>query len=155
DAPVGAIRERSPDGEILAAWLGNRVATQGGAALLVDYGYADESAGDTVQALKAHRRHDPLADPGEADVTAHVDFAALARAAGNTGARIFGPIAQGMFLHRLGVATRAAKLMDSSPAQATTVAAALRRLTDPDAMGALFKVMAIANSALPPLAGFA
>ena len=155
EASPGAIREHSAEAAALAAWLGGRVARQGGAALIVDYGYTQGSGGDTVQALKAHRRHDLLRDPGEADVTAHVDFAALAQEAAKAGARILGPVEQGMFLHRLGIAARAAKLMEASPAQASTIAVGLRRLTDPDAMGTLFKALAIADPAVPMLAGFA
>jgi len=155
DAPAGAVRERSPDAVALSSWLGARVARRGGAALIVDYGYVQGSRGDTMQALKSHRRHDVLRDPGEADVTAHVDFAALAQAAAAAGAKIHGPVEQGAFLHALGIGTRAAKLMEASPAQAAAIAAGLRRLTDPDAMGALFKVLAIADPALPIPAGFA
>jgi NADH dehydrogenase [ubiquinone] 1 alpha subcomplex assembly factor 7 len=154
DAPVGAIREIGGEALALAIDLGRRVARQGGAALLIDYGPAKGGFGDTVQALRAHRRHDALSDPGEADVTAHVDFAALADAATQTCARIHGPAEQGRFLRALGIDARAAMLMNASPVHAVTIAAALRRLTDPDAMGSLFKVMAIAQPALA-LEGFA
>jgi NADH dehydrogenase [ubiquinone] 1 alpha subcomplex assembly factor 7 len=153
-AAAGTVREVASAAIDLAAWLGRRVATQGGAALLIDYGYT-EGAGDTVQALRGHRRHDVLRDPGEADVTAHVDFAALAAAAARAGARIDGPIAQGEFLRRLGIEARAERLIAAaSSGAAGTVAAGLRRLIDPDAMGRLFKVMAIVDPALPPYPGF-
>jgi NADH dehydrogenase [ubiquinone] 1 alpha subcomplex assembly factor 7 len=155
DAPVGAIREIGEETLALAIDLGRRVTRQGGTALLIDYGPANGGFGDTLQALRAHRRAEVLRDPGMADVTAHVDFTALAAAAAQTGARIHGPVEQGRFLRALGIETRAARLMAASPAQAATVAAGLRRLTDPQAMGSLFKVMAIADPALPPLAGFA
>jgi NADH dehydrogenase [ubiquinone] 1 alpha subcomplex assembly factor 7 len=153
-AMPGTVREVSPAAIDLAARLGRRIAMQGGAALLIDYGYG-EGTGDTVQALRGHRRHDVLRDPGEADITAHVDFAAIAAAAASAGARIDGPTAQGDFLRRLGIEARAERLLASaSPEEAATVAAGLRRLIDPDAMGRLFKVMAIADPALPPFPGF-
>ncbi|HEY5210383.1 MAG TPA: SAM-dependent methyltransferase [Stellaceae bacterium] len=154
--PLGAIRETSPAAYALAAWLGSRVAHQGGAALLIDYGYLASGTGETLQALRAHQRADVLSEPGEADLTAHVDFAALATAAATAGAQIAGPVAQGAFLQRLGIEVRAARLIAAAAeSQAVAIAAAYRRLVDPDAMGALFKVMAIADPALPPLAGFA
>jgi len=153
DAPLGAIREICPAARDLAAWLAARLARDGGAALFIDYGYAG-GFGDTLQSLRAHRRHDVLEAPGEADITAHVDFAAFAGAA--RGLRIFGPVEQGAFLHRLGIAERAERLaQDASPDQARAVAAAYRRLTDPAAMGSLFKVLALAHPWSPPLAGFA
>jgi NADH dehydrogenase [ubiquinone] 1 alpha subcomplex assembly factor 7 len=154
-AAAGAVREVSAAALALAEWLGRRVARQGGAALLIDYGYTASACGDTLQALKAHRRHDVLCDPGEADLTAHVDFAAIAAAASAAGARLHGPLEQGMFLRALGIEARAARLMEASPQQAVTVAAGLRRLTDREAMGGQFKVLAIADPRLPPLAGFA
>jgi NADH dehydrogenase [ubiquinone] 1 alpha subcomplex assembly factor 7 len=155
DARVGAIREINGEALALAIDLANRVIQQGGVALLIDYGHVRLSDGDTLQAVRAHRRHDPLDDPGEADITAHVDFAAMAQAAGAAGARIHGPVEQGVFLRALGIEARAAMLMKSVPAQAGAIAAALRRLVDPAAMGSLFKAMAIADPALPPPAGFA
>ncbi len=140
----------------MANWLGRRVAERRGAALVVDYGYTREAHGDTLQALKNHRRADVLCDPGEADVTAHVDFAALAQRRGSKQAREFtGQSSKDLFLRALGIEVRAECLMAASPAKAATVAAGLRRLTDPQAMGSLFKVMAIADPALPMLAGFA
>ncbi len=152
---LGAIREISPEALAYATWLGRRLGQQGGAALLIDYGYRDSACGDTLQALKAHHRRDVLHEPGEADITAHVDFAALAQAASGAGARVYGPVEQGFFLRALGIEKRATRLMEASPAHAAMVAAGLRRLTDPDAMGSLFKAMAIADPALRSLAGFA
>jgi len=153
EAPLGAIREICPAARELAAWLAARLQRDGGAALFVDYGYVAGGFGDTLQSLRAHRRHDVLDDPGEADITGHVDFTAFARAA--TGANIFGPVEQGAFLHRLGIAERAERLMRSaSREQARQIASARRRLVDPGAMGSLFKVMALANPALPTPAGF-
>ncbi len=147
-APQGSVREVSPAALAHADWLGRRVAQQDGAALLIDYGYSTSACGDTLQAVRAHRRHHILRDPGEADLTAHVDFAAIADAASAAGAHIHGPLEQGAFLAALGIDVRAERLMAASPSHATTVAAGLRRLTDPDAMGSLFKALAIAHPRL-------
>jgi NADH dehydrogenase [ubiquinone] 1 alpha subcomplex assembly factor 7 len=156
EAPVGGVREISPRATRLAEWLGHRVSVQGGVALLIDYGYISPASGDTLQALRAHRRHDFQSDPGEADLTAHVDFAAVAQAASAASARVYGPVAQGQFLQRLGIETRAAGLKAAASDQAAaTIASGYRRLVDPHAMGELFKVLAIADPALPSLAGFA
>ena len=154
-APTGAIVERAPAREALAVTLAARVAVEGGAALIVDYGHARPGTGDTLQALSRHRRHDVLDDPGEADLTAHVDFSALAAAARRAGAAVLGPVAQGAFLEALGIEARAAALRrTASASQARTIDAALRRLTGAHAMGALFKALAIAHPALGALPGF-
>jgi NADH dehydrogenase [ubiquinone] 1 alpha subcomplex assembly factor 7 len=147
-APEGSVREVSPAALAYADWLGRRVVEQEGAALLIDYGYNTHACGDTLQAVRAHRRHPVLSDPGEADLTAHVDFAAIADAASNAGARIHGPLEQGAFLRALGIDMRAERLMAAAPSHAATVAAGLRRLTAPDAMGSLFKALAIAHPRL-------
>jgi NADH dehydrogenase [ubiquinone] 1 alpha subcomplex assembly factor 7 len=147
-AAEGSVREVSPAALAYADWLGRRVAQQDGAALLIDYGYSTSACGDTLQAVRAHRRHHILCDPGEADLTAHVDFAAIAAAASTAGARIHGPLEQGTFLRALGIDLRAERLMAASPSHAATVAANLRRLTAPDAMGSLFKALAIAHPRL-------
>jgi NADH dehydrogenase [ubiquinone] 1 alpha subcomplex assembly factor 7 len=155
DAPLGAVRETCPEALALADWLGRRVARQGGAALLIDYGYASGGFGDSLQALQAHRRADVLTDPGDADLTAHVDFAAIAARAEAAGARTRGPVEQGRFLRTLGIDARAVCLMaNASERDSLTIAAGHRRLVDPEAMGSLFKVVAIADPALPPPAGF-
>src|SRR3546814_3932933 len=77
---------------------------------MIDYAYADQRGGDSLQALRAHRRHDPLADPGQADITAHVDFTALRQAAEATGTVAYGPVDQGRFLLGLGLEARAERL---------------------------------------------
>ena len=154
-APAGAIAERAPVREALAGALAERVAVDGGAALIVDYGYEQAGPGDTLQAMRRHRRHDVLADPGTADLTAHVDFSALAAAARQAGAIVFGPVSQGRFLKALGVDARASRLrQNASAGQATEIDAALRRLTGAHAMGELFKALAIAHPALDALPGF-
>ena len=108
-APVGAVFEWRPDTEIMK--IASRVRDQGGAALIIDYGHLRSDAGDTFQAIARHSFADPLKNPGQADVTAHVDFQALTRAAEDVGARVHGPVAQGEFLTRLGIETRAVTLM--------------------------------------------
>ena len=115
-APAGAIVERAPAREALAAALAARVAADGGAALIVDYGHARPGTGDTLQALSRHRRHGVLDDPGDADLTAHVDFSALAAAARRAGAGVFGPLPQGAFLEALGIEERAAALRRNASA---------------------------------------
>jgi NADH dehydrogenase [ubiquinone] 1 alpha subcomplex assembly factor 7 len=155
-ARLGAIREVASAALALAAWLGARIAREGGVGLIVDYGYYPSACGDTLQALRAHRPHGVLDDPGEADLTAHVDFRAVADAARTGGARAWGPVPQRDFLHALGIAERAPRLLAAAnPAQAADIAGAYRRLVDPFAMGSLFKVLAVTHPAFPALAGFA
>ena len=156
DAPLGAVLEICPAGLAIAARLGARLATSGGAALLIDYG-PDGGFGDTLQALHRHAYDDPLAHPGEADLTAHVDFAALARAAELTGARAYGPITQGDLLSRLGLDFRAEKLKaNADAANRAAIDAARTRLTGTGEgqMGALFKALALVHPALDAPAGF-
>jgi SAM-dependent MidA family methyltransferase len=152
-APVGAILERRYDRPI--ALLAGRIALQGGAALIVDYGHAATSFGDTMQAVRGHKFVDPLADPGEADLTAQVDFADVARWAQRQGAQTQGPVTQGDFLRRLGIEGRAARLKAGAAGkQAADIDATLARLIAPDQMGELFKVMAFAAPGVPRLPGF-
>ena len=154
-APAGAIVERAPARDALAATLAARIAAHGGAALVIDYGHARPGIGDTLQAVKRHRRHGVLDDPGSADLTAHVDFSALAAAARGKGAEAFGPVPQGAFLRALGIDARSARLQQNASAeQAAAIDAARRRLTGADEMGTLFKVLAIAHPALVALPGF-
>ena len=153
DAPVGAIYEWRDDRIVLE--LAQRLVHSGGIALIIDYGHAESAPGETLQAVRGHRFADPLAEPGVADLTAHVDFAALARAAKRVGARTHGPVTQGAFLRRLGIEQRAQRLKaDATPQQAADIDAAIARLTDRDAMGDLFKVLATADPKLQTLPGF-
>jgi NADH dehydrogenase [ubiquinone] 1 alpha subcomplex assembly factor 7 len=155
EAPVGSLVEVSPASLSLAAELGRRVSHHGGAALVVDYGRTRHEAGATLQAVRKHAPHGVLESPGAADLTAHVDFAALAEAAGETGATIHGPVTQGRFLETLGIEARAQALIaGASQEQAQDVRAAQKRLTDRTEMGDLFKAMAIAVPALDTPAGF-
>ncbi len=152
-APDGAVVEVGAAGEAIAAALGARIARDGGAALLIDYG-AWTGTGDTLQALRGHAHADPLAAPGESDLTAHVGFGALAAAA--RPARAVGPVPQGLFLERLGITQRAEALARGrDAATAAQVAAAHRRLTHPDEMGNLFKVLALVPEAGASPPGFA
>ncbi|MFZ5732751.1 MAG: class I SAM-dependent methyltransferase [Pseudomonadota bacterium] len=153
-APEGAVFEWRPDTEIMK--LARRLRSQGGVALIIDYGHVRSDAGDTFQAIARHSFTDPLKAPGTADVTAHVDFQALGRAAEDMGMRLHGPIEQGAFLKRLGIETRAVSLMGkSSPDVAATIASALKRLTEGGrgGMGSLFKVLAISHPSIKTLAG--
>jgi NADH dehydrogenase [ubiquinone] 1 alpha subcomplex assembly factor 7 len=157
-APPGAVLEVPEASLSLVRALAERLARQGGAALVIDYGFEGPAFGDTLQAVRRHAYADPLADPGEADLTVHVDFAALARAAKAAGAAVHGPVPQGDFLRGLGIETRAAALKARATArQAADLDAAVARLTGsgPEAMGSLFKALALADPRLPPLPGFA
>lgn len=155
DAAPGAIAERSPASEAVAAALARRLATDGGAALIIDYGYTQSAPGDTLQALKGHTFHPPLDAPGTVDLTAHVDFARLAEAAKKAGSTAFEPVPQGRFLSSLGAEMRAKSLiLKAQPEQAVQISSGLHRLIHPAEMGTLFKVLALAHPALPPLPGF-
>ena len=155
-APEGSVIEVCPVAIGLARAIGERVAGRGGAALIVDYGHAESAFGETLQAVKGHAYHPVLSDPGAADLTAHVDFAALARAAVGAGARTFGPVDQGEFLERLGLGARAGGLLaKATPEQAAEIRAARRRLADREHMGALFKALAITGAGMAPPPGFA
>ena len=153
-APIGAMFEWRPDAEIMK--IATRVRDQDGAALIIDYGHLRSDAGDTFQAIARHSFADPLKNPGQADVTAHVDFQALARAAEDLGARVHGPVPQGEFLKRLGIETRAVTLMaKTTPEVSEDISGALKRLIDGGrgGMGSMFKVLAISEPNLTSLAG--
>jgi SAM-dependent MidA family methyltransferase len=153
-APVGAVFEWRPDTEMMK--IATRVRDQDGAALIIDYGHLRSDAGDTFQAIARHSFADPLKNPGQADVTAHVDFQALARAAEDVGARVHGPVTQGEFLKRLGIETRAVTLMGkTTPEVSADISAALKRLTDSGrgGMGSMFKVLAVTEPNLIAVAG--
>ena len=150
DVPDGGIVEVCAPAQAIMAQVAQRIAGQGGAALIVDYGDR-QSRGDTFQALRGHAYADPLAAPGQADLTAHVDFGALAVAA--QGCTCSAPTPQGVFLERLGITQRAQMLARGlSGAALDAHVAAHRRLTHPDEMGTLFKVLALAapGASLPP-----
>ncbi|MEJ6397659.1 class I SAM-dependent methyltransferase [Yoonia sp. 208BN28-4] len=161
-APLGLLSHRledTGDGDMveicpaLPAIIGDittRITAHGGAAFIIDYGDW-QSKGDTFQALQANAPVDPLATPGAADLTAHVDFAAIAQAAGQTATPM---VPQGVFLERLGITPRAQQLAQTLTGDALDAhVAAHRRLTHPDEMGHLFKVIGIAPTADTPLPG--
>ena len=149
-APAGAIAEISPTTLSLTTDIGMRLEADGLAALIVDYGYVGPTTGETWQAVRQHRYADPLATPGTADLTAHVDFGSLSLAARQAGAVVHGPLTQGEWLRRLGIEARADRLAaTATPTQATSIAAALRRLTEPEQMGTLFKALAPPGLAPP------
>ncbi len=153
-APNGVIFELNPAGCAIAGDIAGRIARHGGAALIVDYGHAASAAGDTLQAVRNHAYAPVLDDPGEADLTCHVDFEALARAAGV--ATIHGPVSQRDFLIALGIEVRAAKLRDSAKTKKARdeIDSGVARLIDPRDMGNLFKVMAMNGPGQPTLPGF-
>ena len=151
----GDIIELAPAAYAIAATLADRIARSGMALLAIDYGYATTSTGDSFQAVRAHAPVDPLARPGEADLTALVNFEALARAARRAGAAVQGPIEQGSFLLALGLAERAGRLgSDKDRHQREAITADVHRLVSAEEMGTLFKVLAITRPGLTT-AGFA
>ena len=153
---AGALVETCPEGLALAETIADRVCRDGGVALIVDYGHIQSAPGETLQAVKSHRYHPVLSDPGDADLTAHVDFAALKQVAEARGAAVLGPVPQGRFLRDLGIEQRAEALRRGATAdQARDIRSGLTRLTDPRAMGQLFKAMAINHPGLTTLEGFA
>lgn len=154
-AAEGMIAELAPAALALAQDLGARLSRDGGAALFIDYGYFPSGLGDTLQAVRRHHAHRVLDQPGEADLTAHVDFARFAAAARAAGATSFGPVTQASFLERLGLALRRdALLTQATPDQAQAIGAACERLTGPAAMGHLFKVLALTQPGLSVPEGF-
>lgn len=159
-APDGAVLEVGLVAQGIAKALAARLVREGGAALVIDYGYARPAFAETLQALRRHGFTDPLAAPGEADLSAQVDFGGLRRAAESAGATVHGPVPQGAFLRALGIAERAAALgARATPEQAASLAAALERLTgagtpERRGMGEIFKALCIAAPALPVPPGF-
>jgi NADH dehydrogenase [ubiquinone] 1 alpha subcomplex assembly factor 7 len=147
DAPI---LEISSAQEAFGESLGARVARSGGAALLIDYGRAEPEFGDTLQALLRHTRIDPLAAPGQSDLTMHADFPLVANAARSVGALASPILPQGAFLGRLGIQTRADTLTALRPDRAQVIERQLKRLVAPDEMGELFKVLCLHQEGLEP-----
>jgi SAM-dependent MidA family methyltransferase len=151
DAPDGSIMETSPMREAMMAEIGLRIADKSGAALIIDYGHAATATGDSLQAVRAHAFADPLAAPGEADITAHVDFAALARSAAGAGAAVHGLIEQGEFLLQCGLLERAGRLgAAADEAERNALREAVQRLAGRQQMGSLFKVLAVTQPGIAP-----
>ena len=155
NAPDASIFEWRADN--VAMELGKRLTRDGGAALVIDYGHAQSAIGDTFQAVGRHAYADPLSAPGSIDLTAHVDFQALAKAVEAMGASGYGPVTQSQLLRRLGIMTRATSLKSKAAAGvAADIDAALKRLISEGAagMGVLFKAAAFAHPALGVPPGF-
>jgi NADH dehydrogenase [ubiquinone] 1 alpha subcomplex assembly factor 7 len=154
DSPLGSIVERNPIGEEIVADLAARLSRQGGALLLIDYGYEGPAAGDTLQAMSQHSYSDPLEAPGTRDLTAHVDFAMLAAVGREHGLRTQPCVGQGLFLSALGIDARATALGRAHPHRADDIGVARDRLVKADQMGTLFKVVALRHADWPTSAGF-
>lgn len=155
DAQPGSILEQSATVVQLSKDLGALCVERPAVVLLIDYGYTASSIGETLQAVKEHKFHAVLEYPGEADITAHVDFATVAQAARSMGARIHGPVEQGLWLQRLGVKIRQAQLSeDKSAVEATAIDTSIDRLIAPEHMGTLFKAIAFSPTHVQSLAGF-
>ncbi|WP_033925520.1 class I SAM-dependent methyltransferase [Sphingomonas sp. 35-24ZXX] len=154
DSPPGTILESCPAAAGMAYEIAARLKAQGGAALFIDYGYCAPQTGSTLQAVRAHQKVDPFAEPGLADLTALVDFSQLKQIALAGDVDCLGPVGQGDWLMALGIAQRAAMLAKSQPSRADDMMAALDRLVSPDQMGALFKALAYRGPGWPAGAGF-
>jgi SAM-dependent MidA family methyltransferase len=153
DAPEGAIFEKRLGVTPLLAALAARATKAPVAALFVDYGHERSGFGDTLQAVHRHNYADPLATPGETDLTAHVDFGEMKRLAKALGLDTYGPMPQGEFLLKLGLEARRDRLLrEARPDQREEIASGAARLASPTAMGVLFKVLALTSSGLasPP-----
>jgi len=150
----GEILETSPARDAAVAAIAARLVRNGGVALMIDYGHPESAPGDTLQAVRGHGFAPVLANPGEQDLTAHVDFEAVARVAADAGASVTPVLPQGDWLKRLGINARAAALSSGNPARSEDVRAALHRLTATSEMGELFKVIAIHSPQWPAPAGF-
>ena len=150
----GDVIETAPAAAAILRDLAARIVAQGGALLAIDYGYEGPAAGDTLQAIHRHRFADPFEAAGEQDLTAHVDFAALAEAARAEGATVHSIVTQGALLGTLGIAARAGALARAAPDRRAEIEAAWRRLCAPDAMGTLFKALAITAPGWPIPSGF-
>ena len=150
----GDIVETSPARDEAAAAIASHLASHGGVALIVDYGHEKSAPGETLQAMRGHQFTPVLADPGDQDLTSHVDFEAVAKAATEAGAHVTPLVQQGAWLERLGIAARAAALARAHPDRADAIARDQHRLCDPEQMGALFKVLALHGRDWPVPAGF-
>ena len=155
DAPIGGFIENAPAATAIVQQISEVIARQGGAALIVDYGYdANAGFGETLQAVSAHNYASVLEAPGDADLSAHVDFAALANTARAAGAEPFGPVTQGDLLEALGIVQRAATLARGKLGTDSDIDRQLERLVQPDQMGTLFKALAIMPKGARAPAGF-
>ena len=154
DAAEGTILETCPGAAATVFEVAGRLAAQGGAALFIDYGHAQTQTGSTLQAVRSHCKVDPFANPGEADLTALVDFAILSQVALSRGARWLGTVGQGAWLQALGIDARTESLCRITPDHAEAIRSARARLVEAEQMGTLFKVMGLAAPNWPDGAGF-
>jgi len=150
----GEVTELSPAREQAVRTIAKQLVAHGGCALVIDYGHELSAPGDTFQAMRGHCFSPVLDHPGEQDLTSHVDFQIVAEAARDEGAEVTPLVGQGEWLKRVGIAARAAKLTGANPDRAARIESAVTRLTAPDQMGALFKVMAMHAPDWPAPAGF-
>jgi len=150
----GDIVESSPARDEAVAAIARRLASDGGVALVIDYGHSHSAPGDTLQAVRRHGYSPVLANPGEQDLTSHVDFESLARSAREAGASVTPLVSQEEWLNALGIGQRAAALATANPERADELADAVQRLTGGDEMGDLFKVIAIHAPGWPAPPGF-
>lgn len=152
----GTVMEHSPASRSVMRGLAQRIRTHGGAALIIDYGYLGEAHRDTLQAVKSHLFHPVLTEPGEADITAHVDFQTLMAIARDLGNHVPELVTQGEFLVRMGAPLRLEMLLkQATHEQRDMLISGLQRLISPQAMGDLFKVMAVSSDAGIDVPGFA
>lgn len=149
-----AIYETSPEASGVLYELGARLEKQGGVLLIIDYGYARPGLGSTLQAVKNHQPADPFENPGEHDLTAHVNFMELANLALVRNLSVHGPVGQGVWLEALGIDQRAAVLADTAHDRAREIFEARDRLVEEEQMGTLFKIMAISAPEWPVPDGF-
>ena len=154
EADAGELLEVRPSVEQLMDALAVRFAKRPGRALFIDYGPAETEFGDTLQAIVRHEKVDPLADPGNADLTARVDFEALCEMAEAAELDVAGPATQAAFLSRLGIEVRASALARANPDSQGLLGRQLKRLTGADAMGELFKAVCVSAPGLPEPLGF-
>jgi NADH dehydrogenase [ubiquinone] 1 alpha subcomplex assembly factor 7 len=153
--PVGTVMEQSPASKAVMRSMAQQLRAYGGAALVIDYGYLGDAHRDTLQAVKSHLFHPVLSDVGEADITAHVDFTSLMDVAQGAGCAAWGLATQGEFLRRMGAELRLEMLLKKAPQeQREGLISGLARLMSPQAMGDLFKVMAVTHDARIEPAGF-
>ncbi|MFL6846154.1 MAG: class I SAM-dependent methyltransferase [Allosphingosinicella sp.] len=153
-APPGTLIETSPASAAIVRMLADRLKAPGGCALVIDYGHERTSLGETLQSVRRHAPADPWMDPGERDLTVHVDFEALSAAAAEAGVTPLGPVEQGRWLRALGIEARSAALARAAPGRSGEIEAALGRLTAAAEMGSLFKVMAMTAPGWPVPGGF-
>ncbi|MBI1364775.1 MAG: class I SAM-dependent methyltransferase [Alphaproteobacteria bacterium] len=155
NAETGAVFELCESAASLAREIAVSLVEQGGRALIIDYGHLGEGAGDTLQAVRRHAYWPVLASPGKADITAHVDFDALARAGVDAGAAAWGPTPQGVFLDRLGLQARIARLASGKPAEEVEkIIRGAHRIAAAEEMGEVFKALCLSSPALPAPPGF-